>query len=122
MIDTVLNVLFRCSHKRLTRPITPATKIAQLQGGTYVVCLDCGKQFAYDPKEMRMGKPIDRSADVGVLPPNMPKPRKNQVGLALLAAVPTAVLLGAVLKGKSKKAGAQQPTRTERDGTIRRDG
>ena len=26
MIDTVLNLLFRCSHRRLTRPMTPVTK------------------------------------------------------------------------------------------------
>lgn len=27
---------------------------AALQTGTYVVCLDCGKEFAYDWKEMRV--------------------------------------------------------------------
>lgn len=26
MIDTVLNLLFRCSHRRLTRPVTPVSK------------------------------------------------------------------------------------------------
>ena len=28
-----------------------------LRSGTYVVCLDCGKEFAYDWKDMRVGQP-----------------------------------------------------------------
>ena len=102
MIDTVLNLMFRCSHRRITRPITPVTKAGAPHGETYVVCLDCGKQFAYDLTAMQIGKPIDRSLDGGVLPPNMPKPRKTKFGYALLAAVPAAVVLGALLKGKKK--------------------
>src|SRR5690349_19896588 len=102
MIDTVLNLLFRCSHRRITRPITPVSKVGEPHGGTYVVCLDCGKQFDYDPKEMRIGKPIDRSETVGVLPANMPKPRKSKLGYALLAAVPAAVVFGAVMKGRKE--------------------
>ena len=61
MIDKVLNLLFRCSHRRLTRPVAPATKPGQPNSGSYVVCLDCGKQFEYDLKQMRMGKVIDHS-------------------------------------------------------------
>lgn len=26
--------------------------------GTYVVCLDCGQEFRYDWKEMRLGEPV----------------------------------------------------------------
>ena len=26
--------------------------------GTYVVCLDCGKEFDYNWKEMRIGNPV----------------------------------------------------------------
>ena len=63
---------------------------------------------------MKIGKPIGRSSDGGVLPPNMPKPRKTKLGLALLAAVPAAVVLGAVLKRKTAAArGAQQPVSPE---------
>jgi hypothetical protein len=47
-----------------------------------------------------MGKAIDRSHEGGVVPPDMPTPRKRKVGFALLAAVPAAVVLGAVLTGK----------------------
>jgi hypothetical protein len=102
MIDTVLNLLFRCSHRRITRPITPVSKSGP-HGGTYVVCLDCGKQFAYDTVAMKIGKPIDRSDDATVLPPNMPRPRKRKIGYALLAAAPLAVLFGVAMKGRNNK-------------------
>lgn len=39
-------ILFGCSHSRLTRPFT-------IQQETYMVCLDCGKQVYYSAKEMR---------------------------------------------------------------------
>lgn len=117
MIDTLLNLVFRCSHRRLTRPVAPITKAGQPHSKSYVVCLDCGKQFEYDVNTMRMGRAIDRSQDVGVVPPNMPKPRTTKVKYALLAAVPMAVMLGAVLQGKKKtakpeetKAGAPTPS------------
>ena len=102
MIDTVLNLLFRCPHHRLTRPVAPITKAGQPHSDSYVVCLDCGKQFAYDLQEMRIGKAIDHSHDVGVVPPNMPKPRKTKVKYALLTAVPVALALAGLLKGGKK--------------------
>jgi DNA-directed RNA polymerase subunit RPC12/RpoP len=102
MIDTVLNLLFRCSHRRLTRPVAPITKAGQPHSQSYVVCLDCGKQFEYDLNQMRIGKVIDRSIDSGVLPSDMPTARKTKAKFALLAALPAAVVLGAVLKGKKK--------------------
>jgi DNA-directed RNA polymerase subunit RPC12/RpoP len=104
MIDTVLNLLFRCSHRRLTRPVAPVTKAGHPRSQSYVVCLDCGKQFEYDLKEMRIGKAIDHSNDACILPSNMPKPRKRGFKYAMWAALPAAVMIGAVLKGK-KKAG-----------------
>jgi DNA-directed RNA polymerase subunit RPC12/RpoP len=102
MIDTVLNLLFRCSHRRLTRPVAPITKAGQPHSQSYVVCLDCGKQFEYDLKEMRIGRAIDHSHDASIVPPNLPKPRNTKIKLALLAAVPAAVVLGAVLRGNKK--------------------
>jgi DNA-directed RNA polymerase subunit RPC12/RpoP len=112
MIDTVLNLLFRCSHRRLTRPVAPITKAGQPHSQSYVVCLDCGKQFEYDLNEMRIGKVIDRSHDAGVVPPNLPTARKTKVKYTLLAAVPAAVVLGAVLKGK-KKAVKSEDSKTD---------
>jgi DNA-directed RNA polymerase subunit RPC12/RpoP len=104
MMDSLLNLLFRCSHRRLTRPVAPITKAGQPHSQSYVVCLDCGKQFEYDLQEMRMGKAINHSHDTGVVPPNLPKPREAKMKYALLAAVPAAVVFGAVLKAKKTVA------------------
>jgi hypothetical protein len=57
LLDYVVNLLFRCWHKRLTRPVTPVRKgLGHCE--TYVACLDCGKQFRYDTREMRVGEPM----------------------------------------------------------------
>ncbi len=114
MIDTVLNLLFRCSHRRLTRPVTPVSKAGQPHGETYIVCLDCGKQFSYDMKEMRIGKPIDHSHDTGVVPPDLPKPRSSKWKYVALAAVPLAAVLGASIKSRKsvpdKSGPEEKPT------------
>ena len=56
----LLDMLFGCWHKNYSFPITSRTvpgehrpQAAQATG-TYIVCLDCGKEFAYDWKEMRV--------------------------------------------------------------------
>jgi hypothetical protein len=104
MIDSVLNLLFRCPHKRITRPITPVSKAGVPHGDTYVVCLDCGKQFAYDLQKMRIDKPVHTSEATGVLRPNMPKPRTSKLKMAAIAsAVPLAWLLGSALKSKKRE-------------------
>jgi hypothetical protein len=100
MIDSVLNLIFRCSHPRLTRPITPVTQAGQPHGQAYVVCLECGKQFEYDVQTMHMGKAIDRTHESAVVPPR--QPQKSKMKLALLAAVPAGVLLGAVWKTRKR--------------------
>jgi DNA-directed RNA polymerase subunit RPC12/RpoP len=105
VIDTVLNLLFRCSHRRLTRPVAPVTKAGQPHSQSYVVCLDCGKQFEYDMTRMRMGKAIDQSHEASVVPPATGLPPATKAKYALLAAVPAALVLGAVLKPKKKKDG-----------------
>jgi hypothetical protein len=100
VIDTLLNLLFRCSHRHLTRPVAPITKSGQPHSQSYVVCLDCGKQFEYDMKEMRIGKAIDHSHDAGVVPPKTPLPPATKLKYAFLAAVPVALVIGAIVKGK----------------------
>jgi hypothetical protein len=54
----LLNVLFGCTHKHCTFPISARKghrrSPAATMTGTYVVCLDCGKEFAYDWHKMRM--------------------------------------------------------------------
>ena len=56
MLESLLNTLFGCSHSRITFPLTPSRKMATSANrhGTYVVCLDCGKEFAYDWREMKV--------------------------------------------------------------------
>ena len=60
----VFNALFGCWHQRYSFPITVKpglrrNKAAALTG-TYVVCLDCGKEFAYDWQEMRVVSDMQR--------------------------------------------------------------
>jgi hypothetical protein len=114
MIDSVLNLLFRCPHRRLTRPVAPITKAGQPHSQSYVVCLDCGKQFEYDMNEMRMGKAIDHSHDVGVVPPNMPTPRRTKLRYGLLAILPASILLGTLLP-RRKKATTAKPAKGKAD-------
>jgi hypothetical protein len=60
MLASLLNSLFGCSHRRTTFPLTPSRKMASASNrhGTYVVCLDCGQEFGYDWKEMRVGEAV----------------------------------------------------------------
>ena len=103
MIDTVLNLLFHCPHRHLTRPITPVSKSGVAHAETYVVCLDCTKQFTYDLNTMRIGKPIDHSHDACVVPAGMPGMRKTKVKYALGVGLPLAVLIGSALARKKPK-------------------
>ena len=45
MIANLMNLLFGCHHKRLTRPITPVRRPGNPTGSAYVACLDCGKRY-----------------------------------------------------------------------------
>lgn len=115
MIDTLLNLLFRCSHRRLTSPLTPVSKKGVPHGQTYVVCLECGKQFEYDLNEMRIGKVIDHSHDACVVPKDMPTPSRTKMKYAVAAAVPVAAaVIGAMLKTKT----APRTTAANRDERV----
>jgi hypothetical protein len=59
MIAKLYEAIFGCWHSRYSFPITvrPGARkrgSAAAQTGTYVVCLDCGKEFGYDWQEMRV--------------------------------------------------------------------
>jgi hypothetical protein len=48
----IVAMLFGCTHRHCTFPITtqkPGTVLT-----TYVVCLDCGKEFPYHWEEMKL--------------------------------------------------------------------
>lgn len=55
----LFDVVFGCSHKRCSFPITVRGKqrrssAAASVTGTYVVCLDCGHEFPYDWNKMKL--------------------------------------------------------------------
>jgi hypothetical protein len=95
MIDTVVNLIFRCSHQRLSRPVTPLGKDGKPNGPTYVVCLDCGKHFSYDFQKMRVGRPLDLARGT--------PPRKSKWRTALLALIPAAIAIGSLLTSKGRE-------------------
>jgi hypothetical protein len=57
MIESIWRSIFGCSHSRTTFPITPSSAGPQ-KHGTYVVCTDCGKEFAYSWDKMAIGEPL----------------------------------------------------------------
>jgi hypothetical protein len=59
MLQSILNALFACPHGRTTFPMTRASR-------TYVVCLDCGREFAYNWANMRVVGPAPVAARVPV--------------------------------------------------------
>lgn len=58
MLTGVFDVLFGCSHKRLSFPRTANSRERRSGAasitGTYIVCLDCGREFAYDWANMKI--------------------------------------------------------------------
>ncbi|HEY7351735.1 MAG TPA: hypothetical protein VH596_03105 [Terriglobales bacterium] len=60
MFSRVVDAFFGCWHTRYSFPITikkgPRSRAA-FATGTYVVCLDCGKELSYDWKQMKVVKP-----------------------------------------------------------------
>ena len=67
MFSKILDALFGCGHQRYSFPITVKKgrrTPAALATGTYVVCLDCGKEFAYDWKQMKIVSPHGKRVPV----------------------------------------------------------
>ena len=61
MLDSWLNILFGCAHRKTAFPLTPSRNSragAGKRGGAYVVCLKCGCEFAYDWQQMRVGRAL----------------------------------------------------------------
>jgi hypothetical protein len=57
LLVKLFEFLFGCSHNRTTFPLTvrsSSVKPGQTYRGTYVACLDCGREFGYDWNHMRM--------------------------------------------------------------------
>jgi hypothetical protein len=59
MLTKMMNAVFGCRHSRYSFPITMRTKSrlgTAVRTGTYVVCLDCGREFNYDWQEMKVAE------------------------------------------------------------------
>lgn len=59
MVGKLVNMMFGCWHSNFSFPITVRgearrTCAAASLTGTYVACLDCGKEFPYDWQEMKV--------------------------------------------------------------------
>ena len=57
MLSRILSGLFGCWHTHYSFPITVKKgrrSPAAFATGTYVVCLDCGKELPYDWKQMKI--------------------------------------------------------------------
>jgi len=58
MIAKLVEAVFGCRHAHYSFPVTIRCAKRRPQAaaltGTYVVCLDCGKEFPYDWQEMKV--------------------------------------------------------------------
>ena len=106
VIDSLFNMLFRCSHRRTTFPLTQARKTGADASEIYVVCLDCGKQFVYDWEQMRIAKPVDiaaASTSVDAEAPRIPFKTKRALRyLAWASAVSAAWAVGRAVKSRRR--------------------
>ena len=72
MLQSLLDFFLGCPHRRTSFPLTPTKKsglasVPSSRLGTYVACLDCGQELAYDWHEMRVAGPVPqrrRAAEV----------------------------------------------------------
>ncbi len=66
MLNTLFEMLFGCTHRNYSFPITAKGANRNIAAasltGTYVVCLDCGKEFAYDWEAMKVIGTISKPA------------------------------------------------------------
>jgi hypothetical protein len=63
MDNSLLQALFGCLHRNTTFPLTPirrgrhaSSPAKESQAQTYIACLDCGKELAYDWDKMQRVK------------------------------------------------------------------
>jgi hypothetical protein len=58
MLSKLVDAMFGCRHSRYSFPVTVRGAGRRPQAaaltGTYVACLDCGREFPYDWQEMKV--------------------------------------------------------------------
>ena len=67
---SLLEMVFGCSHRRCSFPISAKSTQRRSEAasvtGTYVVCLECGKEFAYDWEAMKIVRNTPQRGDAAV--------------------------------------------------------
>jgi hypothetical protein len=67
MMTKLFEVVFGCWHSRTSFPITVRRGVRRSAAasltGTYVVCLDCGKEAPYDWNEMKVIRSSSEARD-----------------------------------------------------------
>ena len=84
MIADLMDILFGCWHSNYSFPLTAKgsnrAHTAAQATGTYVVCLDCGREFPYDWKTMKVvsGTPkLDNTVEFPEVAPEPSFARKH---------------------------------------------
>jgi hypothetical protein len=58
MMAKLFDALFGCRHSHYSFPITVRSRSRRIPAasltGTYVACLDCGREFPYDWQDMKV--------------------------------------------------------------------
>jgi len=71
MLAKVLDAVFGCRHSEYSFPMTirgaRRNSAAAATTGTYVVCIECGKEMPYDWQSMKVVSAGDRSSHVAHL-------------------------------------------------------
>ena len=71
MMARIVDALFGCWHSHYSFPITMRAGSRRIKAatitGTYVVCLDCGKELPYDWREMKIVDSTSETRRVGSL-------------------------------------------------------
>lgn len=65
MLAKMMDAVFGCRHSRYSFPLTiraGSRRAPTARTGTYVVCLDCGREFGYDWQQMRVAELQPRAA------------------------------------------------------------
>jgi hypothetical protein len=65
MVAKLFDALFGCRHSNYSFPITVRSRSRRIPAaaltGTYVACLDCGREFPYDWQDMKMVRSVPRA-------------------------------------------------------------
>jgi hypothetical protein len=72
MMAKLFDAFFGCWHNHYSFPMTIRNRnssagAAPFRTGTYVVCLDCGKELPYNWTEMKIAGAPDHGSSVGAL-------------------------------------------------------